>query len=161
MEWEWRDRVQTLGEELIRYLVILRDAQGKDDDVAFLTHTGMVWDALDRFGEPSKSEMAAVLKRWDGQRGLVKDAWEEFRELLEEDQDGEMSESSAIGDDDDDLDWMIRDGSLSEEELSRTQAVILSFETQFRDSSEADAKPGETARGFTSNPTCFRPAIRL
>lgn len=117
VEWEWRDGVHGLGQEVVQYLEILETDLGDGD--GYLAHTGMVWEALVRSGPPSRDETEAVARRWEGQRAMIKDAWQEFCELLEEDEHAEEPDEE-----DEDLDAMFGGaGSLSTTERSRVEAA--------------------------------------
>ena len=123
VEDEWRDGVQFLGHWLIRYLVMLQVGQRQGDTFdAPPIRTQMVWTGLDTFGEPSKSEMAAVLRSWDRQQNCFKDAWENFRQLVEKDENWGTIDPSRMGSE---LGGMFGGGSFTEEDLSRAQAMRL------------------------------------
>jgi hypothetical protein len=111
---EWRDGVLTIAGEVDKYLDALEDGGRTDagpSDNPYLLHTGMVWDSIDKLDkELSRTEVQAVAKRWEGQKEVVKDAWNEFKEFLE-DAGGKDGEAEAEGNearldlDDDDDEW--------------------------------------------------------
>jgi len=123
VEWEWRDGVLSLGEEVQRYLGVVLKELGEGGGEGYLVHTGMVWDALDRFGKPSSNETEAVVKRWEVQKAVVKDAWAEFGELLEEEADegGEL-----VFRENEEFEGIVGGGSLNSQERARAEAVSSS-----------------------------------
>ena len=130
---EWREGAESIGSELERLLGILREHQhatSTGDENPYLAHTGMVWAAIDRMKGLSRTENRAVIKRWEGQKEIVKDAWTEFKEFLEDQElDDEDDEEDDFGDEDDEDDeWGVLErgmagGKMSAEEKSRAEAV--------------------------------------
>jgi hypothetical protein len=133
---EWREGAESIGTELERLLSVLKQHQhasgstSAQDDNPYLAHTGMVWEAIDRMKNFSKTENQAVIKRWEGQKEIVKDAWTEFKEFLEDqagDDDGDDSEEDVdeVDEDDEwgDLEKAMSGGKMTPEERSRAEAV--------------------------------------
>lgn len=134
---EWREGVESIGTEIQRLLAILDDSRktgpknGNGVENPYLAHTGMVWAAIDRMKGLSKTENQAVIKRWEGQKETVKDAWTEFKEFLEDqegDDDKEDEEDDFIyGDEILDelgaLEKAMAGGTMSTEERARAEAV--------------------------------------
>lgn len=107
---EWKEGVLSIGAEVERHLDVL-EAEGD-----YLQSTGKIWEAIDRVSRDlSRDENSAIIRRWKIHQSIVKDAWDEFKEILEDSQN-----------EDDDGGWDelgLGDTSLSEEERSRTEAV--------------------------------------
>jgi hypothetical protein len=133
---EWREGAESIGSELERLLAVLKDNQQatSGDENPYLAHTGMVWAAIDRMKGLSRTENQAVIKRWEGQKEIVKDAWTEFKEFLEDQEGDDGSDEDDFGDDDEgedeDDEWGILErgmegGKMSAEEKSRAEAVSL------------------------------------
>lgn len=139
---EWTYGVQGLGGDLERLLVAFTESSSIDHvsssssstDNQYLSHTGMVWDAIDKLAGFSTGENAAVVRKWDGQREVVNDAWAEFKDFLEdqageqEGSDDEQEGEDALGDDEDHDEWgelekAMKGGNLSAEERRRAEAV--------------------------------------
>lgn len=106
-------------------------ATSTGDENPYLAHTGMVWAAIDQMKGPSRTENQAVIKRWEGQKEIVKDAWTEFKEFVE-DQEGDEEDEDDFDDggEDDDDEWGVLErgmtgGKMSAEEKSRAEAVSL------------------------------------
>lgn len=146
---EWKDGTETIGAEVLRLLDVFIDvaqkekegvkangASGSKDENPYLLHTGLVWDAIDRLsGESSVSEVGAVGKRWKAQGEVMKDAWNEFKEFLEDQL--EDADDTEDGDDDDDddgndfemddefgeLEEMMKGGKMTPGERARAEAV--------------------------------------
>lgn len=149
---EWREGVESVGQELGRLIETLRDGvkdgkgQISTDDNPYLAHTGMVWDAIDRLADLSWTEVDAVQKRFKAQRAIVSDAWSEFKEYLEEeeqddDEDEDEEEEDGDGlddldDEDDDDEWgelerAMGGSKMSHEERQTAEAVSRTIpETQ-------------------------------
>jgi hypothetical protein len=135
---EWREGVINLGEEVIRLLSILEGPTSAGDE-PYLTHTGLVWNAIDKFSSGlSRTEIQAVMRRWAAQSGVLKDAWDEFKEVLEDaeeegDGDGiDSGDGTSAFDDDNEMMGDLRDifsggKKMSQEERSRAQAVNVAF----------------------------------
>jgi len=142
---EWKDGVELIGSEILRLLDVFANVSEKEqrgegasnkDDNPYLVHTGLVWDAITNLSQDlSGSEVVAVSKKWRGQGEVMKDAWTEFKEFLEEqDEEGEYTGEDEKDDfelDDDDefaeLEDMMKGGKLSPEERSRAEAVCVSL----------------------------------
>jgi hypothetical protein len=135
---EWNDGVAAVGAELIRLLDVLANAAEKEqrgesgsnkDDNPYLVHTGLVWDAIDRLAKGlSVSEVDAVTKKWKIQGDVMKDAWTEFKEFLEDqEEEEEPVDEGDFGLDDDDefaeLQDMMTGGKMTPEERSRAESV--------------------------------------
>ncbi|WVO21576.1 uncharacterized protein IAS62_002885 [Cryptococcus decagattii] len=107
---EWKEGVLSIGAEVERHLDML---EAEDD---YLQSTGKIWEAIDRMSRDlSRDEKSAIIRRWKIHQSIVKDAWDEFKEILEDSQN-----------EDDDGGWDelgLGDTSLSEEERSRTEAI--------------------------------------
>lgn len=137
---EWREGIESVGEELGRLIETLRDGvtEGKGqisvDENPYLAHTGMVWDTIDRLAHLSWTEVEAVQKRLKAQRAIVSDAWTEFKEYLEEQDEDENdsedsdSERSDVDDDDDewgDLERAMGGSQMNRDERKRAEAVSI------------------------------------
>lgn len=110
---EWKEGILDIGAEVERHLDVL-EAEGD-----YLQSTGKVWEAIDRMSRDlSRDEKSAIIRRWKIHQSIVKDAWDEFKEILEDsqnrDDDGGWDELGLGG------------TSLSEEEKSRAEAVSFS-----------------------------------
>ena len=136
---EWKDGVEAIGAELVRLLDVFIDAEKQEntsanaqgssskDDNPYLLHTGLVWNRIDRMTQDlSTTEVQAATKRWKSQGEVMKDAWTEFKEFIEE-QDEEVEDGEDDGSDFDDefaeLDEMMQGGKMSPEERARAEAV--------------------------------------
>lgn len=158
---DWNEGVLHLGSELERLLTVLEESVGAEpavpaassskvtDDNPYLAHTGLVWDAVDRFAASlPPTEVAAVTKHWEGQKETVRDAWSEYKEFLEDhdedededDSDEDDDEDGDGGDDDDEWGMLEKglDAKLSPTERKRSEAV--SREARFR-ADTTQAKP--------------------
>jgi hypothetical protein len=135
---EWREGVESIGHELQRLLAILNETRNTVPKNAsagenpYLAHTGMVWAAIDRMKGLSKTENQAVIKRWEGQKEIVKDAWTEFKEFLEDqegdgededDEEDDLSYGDEIMDELGALEKAMAGGMMSPEERARAEAV--------------------------------------
>lgn len=120
----WAERVSALGGELARLMeAIVKKIQGGND--AYLAQTGLVWESVDALADLPRTEADALVQRWKRDGGLVKDAWEEFKESLEENgEDGENPfGDEGFGDDEfADLEATLG-GSMTPEERRRAEAV--------------------------------------
>jgi hypothetical protein len=141
---EWREGVESIGNEINRLIAVLKEGtrgssksaggSGMDEN-PYLAHTGMVWGAIDNLRNMSRTENQAVIKKWEGQKEIVKDAWTEFKEFLEEQEEedsedeGEDVDSGLDGvDEDEDDEWgdlekAMAGGKMNPEERSRAEAV--------------------------------------
>lgn len=144
---EWKEGVESTGGEILRLFEVLgaaaeNDARGEgasktsNEDNPYLIHTGLVWEAIDRLSKDlSATEVDAVGKRWKGQGEVMKDAWSEFKEFLEE-QDEDEDDEEADNDEDDfgldeddefaELEGMMKGGKMTPQERSRAEAVSVS-----------------------------------
>ena len=170
---EWREGVLGLSTELEKLLVILQKAAaepstGRKDDVqgegegegAYLVHTGLVWDAVDRMTDGmSTDEVGAVVRVWRRHGEVVRDAWDEFKEFLEDAQeddadDGEDEAGPDLGQEDGewgDLEKALGGSKMSSAERARAEAVRSpSCDSRSRLSS------GETSLGVAPYPACDR-----
>ena len=121
---EWREGATSIGDELKHFVDVLSGKLEAPEEDGYLTHTGMVWEALDRFADFSTDEVGAVRKRLEGQKGIMKDAWDEFNELLE----GDVGEGGLdLEDEEDDELGGSFAGTMSAEERTRAEAVRLGF----------------------------------
>lgn len=128
---EWREGVTAIGEQAEGFLAVL-EAAAKDGGVEvkegeqspYLAHTGLVWAAVDALANNlPRDEGAAVGKKWESQKGTVKDAWDEFKDLLDADEG--IEEDDEFGDDLDD-EWGVLEapmGKLDQVERKRAEAV--------------------------------------
>lgn len=124
----WRKGVTGIGETTEGFLAVLEEGtkQGavvkEGQQSPYLAHTGLVHTMIDRLAANlPRDEGAAVCSVWEGQKGTVLDAWDEFKELLEDDEEDE----DDFGDDLDD-EWGILEapmGKLSAGERKRAEAV--------------------------------------
>ncbi|WVW86945.1 hypothetical protein I302_109001 [Kwoniella bestiolae CBS 10118] len=107
---EWKDGLSRIIEEINKHIQTL-ETQGD-----YLSSTGIVWESIDNLlSELSKDELGAVKRRWKGHQGTVKDAWMEFKEILEsspEDQDEDGWDELDLGGEE-----------LTEEEKKRAEAA--------------------------------------
>lgn len=148
---EWRDGVLTIAGEVDKYLDALEEGARTDAgpaDNPYLLHTGMVWDSIDKLDKDlSRTEVQAVAKRWEGQKEVVKDAWNEFKEFLEDaggdDGDGEGDEAGLdFGDDDDEwgeLEKAMAGGEMTAEEKARAEAVRVTTRVSVDTTGQAPA----------------------
>jgi hypothetical protein len=130
---EWREGAENIGSEIERLLGILKDHQHETstvDENPYLAHTGLVWAAIDRMKGLSRTENEAVIKRWEGQKEIVKDAWTEFKEFLVDQEGEDEDDEDHFGDEgeDEDDEWGVLErgmagGKMSAEEKSRAEAV--------------------------------------
>lgn len=121
----WAERVAALGTETSRLLVAIQDKIQKGSEI-YLAQTGVVWEQIDALATLPKTENEALVQRWKRDGGLVKDAWEEFKEDLDgDDDDGEnpFGENDFDGDDEFAELEATLGGSLSPEERRRAEAV--------------------------------------
>ncbi|WVQ77704.1 hypothetical protein IAR50_007394 [Cryptococcus sp. DSM 104548] len=106
---EWKEGITAVEGEVERHIQVLES--GGD----YLRSTGMVWEAIDRMTKDlSKDEWSAVIRRWKSHQSVVKDAWEEFKEILEGDGEDEDDGWDELG---------LGEGSLSDEEKARSIAI--------------------------------------
>lgn len=110
---EWKEGILDISAEVERHLDVL-EAEGD-----YLQSTGKIWEAIDRMSRDlSRDEKSAITRRWKIHQSIVKDAWDEFKEILEDiqnrDDDGGWDELGLGG------------TSLSEGEKSRAEAVSFS-----------------------------------
>lgn len=130
----WADNVETIGTRVDRLLATLRDdvrsgvaeTKAASDEAKgqapYLAHTGLIWAAIDDFVVP-RSEVEAVAKRWEEQKGTVRDAWSEFKEMLEEDDGEEESDDELEGIEDEWAELENVGGKMSSSERARAEAV--------------------------------------
>ena len=132
---EWQEGAEAIGTEIQRLLDVFeasvnqpQSGSSSADENPYLVHTGLVWEAIDRLSSNlSRSEVEAVGKKWKSQGEVMKDAWAEFKEFLEE-QDGDDDEDKDdFGMDDDDefgeLQDMLSGGKMEPLERARAEAV--------------------------------------
>jgi hypothetical protein len=144
---EWKDGTEIIGQEIVRLLEIFVEAVSKEQEAKesrasgskeenpYLIHTGLVWGAIDRLSKDlSDTEVKAVERRWKAQGEVMKDAWSEFKEFLQ-DQQEEPDDVASVGgegddlglDDDDDefgeLEDMMKGGKMTPEERARAESV--------------------------------------
>ncbi|OWZ65425.1 hypothetical protein AYX14_06224 [Cryptococcus neoformans] len=107
---EWKEGILDISGEVERHLDVL-EAEGD-----YLQSTGKIWEAIDRMSRDlSRDEKSAITRRWKIHQSIVKDAWDEFKEILEDNQNR---------DDDGGWDELGLGGtSLSEGEKSRAEAI--------------------------------------
>ncbi|OCF42619.1 hypothetical protein I317_03604 [Kwoniella heveanensis CBS 569] len=127
---EWKAGVEGIGGELVRHIDVLssRDRNTSDgagvagSDDAYLASTGMVWESIDRLANGlSKDEKSAVVRMYKGQQGTVKDAWEEFKGIVDN-QGG--AEAELEGGDEDGWDELDLGGEeLLDQERKRAEAA--------------------------------------
>lgn len=132
---EWRDGVAGVGREVERLLATLEEgvaagASGSDNsDSPYLAHTGLVWDAIDKLkARLPADERSAVTQRWEVQKETVRDAWTEFKEMLEDaDEDDEEEEDDGGFEDDEDDEWgeleRAMNANMNATEKKRAEAV--------------------------------------
>jgi hypothetical protein len=78
---EWHDGIQHIVAAMQQLLEALADLASYEN--GYLAKTGVVWDAIDALLQNApRDEGSAVVKAWSQDRELMKDAWEEFKELL-------------------------------------------------------------------------------
>jgi hypothetical protein len=149
---EWREGAENIGSEIERLLGILKDHQHETstvDENPYLAHTGLVWAAIDRMKGLSRTENEAVIKRWEGQKEIVKDAWTEFKEFLEDQEGDDDEDEDDFGDEgeDDDDEWGVLErgmagGKMSAEEKSRAEAVSYTTRVSFKLTTQAKSLLG-------------------
>lgn len=145
---EWKEGVESVGTEILRLFEVFgvaadQDARGEgaskttNEENPYLIHTGLVWEAIDRLSKDlSGTEVDAVEKRWRGQGEVMKDAWSEFKEFLEEQDEDEEGEDGADEEEDDfgldeddefaELEEMMKGGKMTPQERARAEAVSYS-----------------------------------
>ncbi|WRT69680.1 uncharacterized protein IL334_006670 [Kwoniella shivajii] len=110
---EWKSGITNITEEIVRHISVLE--QNEND--AYLSSTGMVWESIDNLSkELSKDETQALRRRWKSHQSTVKDAWEEFKELL--DAGTKRTEGKEQDEDDEDENGEWDELDLGGEELS-------------------------------------------
>lgn len=85
----------------------------------YLAQTGMVWASIDDITIP-RNEIDAVKMVWDQQKSMVRDAWDEFKDMLEGGGDGN---DDLKGIDDEWADLENFGGKMNASEQARTEAV--------------------------------------
>lgn len=130
----WNDAVVRVGDEIQRLLTILEkgvrepQASSSKGESPYLAHTGMVWEAIDKVsGTLPTDERSAVQQCWEGQKDTVRDAWTEFKEMLEDaDEDDDEDDIFGAGDEDDD-EWAELEkamgGKMTADEKKRAETV--------------------------------------
>jgi hypothetical protein len=125
----WRAGVTGIGEAVEAFLAVLEEAARtgnvgtEGEQNPYLAHTGLVHAAIERLaaGLP-RTEGEAVGRVWEGQKGTMRDAWDEFKEMLED----EGEEEEDFGDLDDEFGILEAPmGSLSPSERRRAEAVSI------------------------------------
>lgn len=128
----WIDSVHEICVQVNILLATLRDDARSGDaatkvakDVAagqapYLAQTGLVWAAIDSF-KVLRYELEAVEARWDGQKATVRDAWAEFKEMMED--DGENNDDGFGGIEEEWAELENVGGKMSSSELARAEAV--------------------------------------
>lgn len=181
---EWLYGLEGLGADLGRLLRAF-DAALHDDPSApiagsssalggesqYLTYTGIVWGAIDRLSAFSSSENEAVIRKWQSQMEVVKDAWTEFKEFLEgqgREPDVENERHSLHEDEDDDddddgwgeLEAAIGGDKLSPEERDLAEAVSRA-PSEFNQLSilVMSSRQGQTPPGITPHSSCYHPSL--
>ncbi|CAK9782531.1 hypothetical protein CC85DRAFT_37835 [Cutaneotrichosporon oleaginosum] len=130
----WRGGVTGIGEAAEAFLAVLEDAaksgsvkrEGRETDQSpYLAHTGLVHAAIDRFATSlPRTEGEAVAKAWEGQKGTMRDAWDEFKELLEDDSEEDDADFDGdVGLDDEFGILEASMGKLSPSERKRAEAA--------------------------------------
>ncbi|WWC65797.1 uncharacterized protein I303_108419 [Kwoniella dejecticola CBS 10117] len=119
---EWKSGVTDISQEVIRHIKVLEDQED------YLSSTGKVWESIDSvLTDLSRDEESALRRKWKSHQSTVKDAWTEFKEILE-------SEGESRGDEDEDGDDQVDDGDgwdeldlggeyLTEDERKRAEAA--------------------------------------
>ncbi|WWC73711.1 uncharacterized protein I206_107683 [Kwoniella pini CBS 10737] len=109
---EWKFGIINIIEEVIKHIKVL---ENQDD---YLSSTGKVWESIDNLlNDLSKDEQSALRKKWKIHQSTVKDAWSEFKEILENQGDSE----DPLNDGWDELD--LGGEELSEDERKRAEAA--------------------------------------
>lgn len=164
---EWKDGVDAIGAEILRLLDVFADAAEKsqggvgtsnNDDNPYLVHTGLVWDAINALSKDlSGNEISAVTKRWNMQGEVMKDAWTEYKEFLEDQAGGSDNDEDEddFGLDEDDeyaeLEDMMKGEKMTPEERSRTEAVGKAS-TQLTSGETIDRSPPHPPFDYTALP---------
>nr|XP_019000947.1 uncharacterized protein I203_06590 [Kwoniella mangroviensis CBS 8507]OCF64408.1 hypothetical protein I203_06590 [Kwoniella mangroviensis CBS 8507] len=115
---EWKGGLISVVEETNKHIQVL------DGNGDYLSSTGIVWESIDNLlNDLSKDESSALKRRWKAHQSTVKDAWQEFKELLEStsDVDGRHDEDEDGEDGWDELD--LGGEALSEEEKKRAEGA--------------------------------------
>ena len=126
---EWSDGIFDIGNQILGLLTVLADEeQGttSDEKSPYLARTGMVWDAIDKvLADCSASKNHAACKRWQAQSELIKDAWNEYKESLEDEGEGDDARDGGVDSDLDDFEEVfgIKQESWTAAERARAQAV--------------------------------------
>ncbi|WVQ79196.1 hypothetical protein IAT38_001292 [Cryptococcus sp. DSM 104549] len=111
MAKEWKEGMESIGAEVDRHLEVL-ESEGD-----YLTSTGVVWEAIDQLAHGlSKDERSAVERRWKTQQCTVKDAWAEFKKILEG-EEAEEEEDDGWGE------FGLGGSSLTEQEKATAEAA--------------------------------------
>ncbi|KAL7425124.1 hypothetical protein Q5752_000812 [Cryptotrichosporon argae] len=123
---EWAAGVRAVGDNVVVLLDVMCDGlehgvKGEKGKEEYLSRTGMVWDAVDRMKDGSATEVQAVLLRWDRDRETVKDAWTEFKEMLEDAEDVEDGDNAEAGGFDDDDEWAELEAAMGTSKMTRQE----------------------------------------
>lgn len=126
---DWKEGVQSIGSEMQRLFGVM-ECGVVDPTKEYLAQTGIVWDLIDllRARLPA-DEISAVTQRWEMQKSTMRDAWSEFKEMLEDAGSEEEEEDDPFGMGDDD-EWgelqKAMNGNLGSGEKRRAEAVCPS-----------------------------------
>ncbi|WWC92785.1 uncharacterized protein L201_007744 [Kwoniella dendrophila CBS 6074] len=126
---EWKFGITRIIEELNKHIQILQNIEKDGEGDQYLSSTGMVWESIDNLlNDLSKDEKMALKRIWKSHQSTVKDAWEEFKEILERkteengnEKDGEQNNDGDLDNEWDELD--LGGEELSEEERMRAEAA--------------------------------------
>ncbi|WVQ66064.1 uncharacterized protein L199_004242 [Kwoniella botswanensis] len=117
---EWKEGLISVVEETNKHIQVL------EENGDYLSSTGIVWESIDNLlKDLSKDESSALKRRWKIHQSTVKDAWQEFKELLECTSDDNGREDEIENEDGEDgWDELDLGGeALSEEERKRAEAA--------------------------------------
>ncbi|WWD04581.1 hypothetical protein V865_002651 [Kwoniella europaea PYCC6329] len=119
---EWKEGLISVVEETNKHTRVL------EENGDYLSSTGIVWESIDSLlNDLSKDEPSALKRRWKVHQSTVKDAWQEFKELLESasDDKGKEDENENVNEDGEDgWDELDLGGeALSEEERKRAEVA--------------------------------------
>ncbi|WWC95811.1 hypothetical protein V866_002677 [Kwoniella sp. B9012] len=113
---EWKGGLISVVEETNKHIRVL------EENGDYLSSTGIVWESIDNLlNDLSKDESSALKRRWKVHQSTVKDAWQEFKELLESTSDDDERGNEDGEDGWDELD--LGGEALSEEERKRAEVA--------------------------------------
>jgi hypothetical protein len=108
---------------------IVTPAAAPDNEQEYLTRTGSVHELIEQARGPngiSKSNIEAVRKKWAADSGVLKDAFAEFEEMLE-DSNGDNNDQPEDDIDDGWGELGLKNDVMTGDELSRAKSVRLAL----------------------------------